>query len=205
MAKKLLSLGTDGKLVLKLPDGRVEALPDAKPDFHTAFLLVDCSGSMAGNRKLEQAQSGASSFAEDALENGYSIGLIQFASTATVLCKPIRDVSKLRLHINNLTAGGGTNMTQAMQLALEELGLADGVRAIVVVTDGMPAEPASVLNVAKRAKELGIDIIAIGTDDADGDFLKRLASRSELAIRVSTELLSQSIASAAKMLPGLSQ
>jgi len=56
-----------------------------------------------------------------------------------------------------------------------------------------------------RAKERGIEIIAIGTDDADKDFLSRLASRSDLMVKVSRELLGQSIASAAKMLPGPSR
>ncbi len=96
-------------------------------------------------------------------------------------------------------------MTAAMQLAVEELTGVNGMRAIVVVTDGMPDNPATVLSVAQRAKESGIEIIAIGTDDADRDFLNKLASRSDLMIKVSRELLGESIASAAKMLPSPSR
>jgi hypothetical protein len=45
-------------------------------------------------------------------------------------------------------------------------------------------------------------VITIGTDDADKDFLSRLASRAELSVKVSRDQLGQSIASAVKMLPG---
>lgn len=96
-------------------------------------------------------------------------------------------------------------MTHALQLATEELTPINGLRAIVVVTDGMPNDPTTTLSMAQRAKKNGIEIIAIGTDDADKDFLNKLASRSDLMIKVSRELLGQSVASAAKMLSSSSR
>jgi len=205
MPKKILSLGTDGKLVLKLPGGGVEPLPETRTASQTAFLLVDCSGSMGTGTKLEQARSGASAFALDAFGQGYSVGLIQFSDEATLLCAPTRDISDLRIPIKNLTIGGGTNMTHALQLAMDKLSLMNGLRAIVVVTDGIPDSRATALNMAQRAKEKGIEIIPRGTDDADQDFLNQLASRPDLAVKVSREMFAQSIASAAKMLPGSSR
>ncbi len=45
MPKKVLSLGTDGKLVLRLPDGRTEVVPKAEPIYQKgALLLIDSSG-----------------------------------------------------------------------------------------------------------------------------------------------------------------
>ena len=80
-----------------------------------------------------------------------------------------------------------------------------GSKAIVIVTDGIPnspGDPQSSLKAGEFAKSLQIDIIAIGTDDADQDFLKKLATRSELGIKVTSEKLEQSITSAVKLLPG---
>jgi len=54
---------------------------------------------------------------------------------------------------------------------------------------------------AGEAKNAGIEIITIGTDDADEEFLRLLASRKELATKVIREQLGQAIADAAKMLP----
>jgi molecular chaperone DnaK len=201
MPRKILSLGTDGKLVLKLPNGQLAPVFQPEVQLQSAFLLIDCSSSMSG-RKLTQAQEGAMRFAEDALAKSYRIGLIQFASHAKLLCEPQTHVPIIASKVGRLVSGGSTNMTEGLTIAVEELSSAGGYRAIVVVTDGMPDNQESALEVARGAKEIGIDIIAIGTDDADRDFLSKLASRSDLAIHVPSGLLAQSMASAAKLLPG---
>ena len=199
MGKKILSLGSEGKLVLKSPDGMVEDI--ARPRNASAYLLVDCSSSMEGT-KLAQAQEGSMEFAKGAVTKGYSVGLIQFASEAKLLQEPTRGISALYPHVEKLMANGSTNMTDGIKMAIERLGTIDGLRAIVVVTDGMPDDPKTTLNTVQQAKERGIDVIAIGTDDADRDFLNKLASRADLAAKVSRDKLGQSIASAAKLLPG---
>ena len=88
-------------------------------------------------------------------------------------------------------------------LAIDKLGAQAGPRAIVVVTDGLPNNREEALAVAQEAKNGGIDIITIGTEDADKAFLAKLATRSGLSVVVSDEDLGRGIASTAKMLPGL--
>lgn len=201
MQRKILTLGSDGKLVLKLPSGQLAPVSQPQVQPQSAFLLIDCSSSMSGN-KLTQAQEGATKFAEDALAKGYHIGLIQFASHARLLCEPQTNASNIASQVGRLVSSGSTNMTEGLTIAVEKLSSDAGSRAIVVVTDGMPDSQESALEVARRAKEMGIDIIAIGTDDADREFLSKLASRGDLAIHVPSGLLAQSMASAAKLLPG---
>lgn len=198
MAKKILGLGGDGKLVLSLPGGKIEPLPAPVPS--RAFLLIDCSSSMSG-AKIIEATEGALGFAADALKKHYSIGLISFASQAQILCDVEDDLDTITLKANRLTASGSTNMTDAIAMAVAELRNLDGVRAIVIVTDGMPDNQETALEAARHAKEIGIDIIAIGTDDADRAFLQRLASRSDLALKVPRVELQSGVAGAAKLLP----
>lgn len=174
------------------------------------YLVVDCSGSMAGGNKLSQAKKGALNFAEDTLTKGYLTGLIQFGSSATHLCEPQRGVSVLHHHLEMMSAEGGTNMVDAIELATTRLKDKKGFRVMVIVTDGMPTagEPdpqTATLLVAQRAKKKDIDIITIGTDDADRGFLRKLASRTELTVMVSRDHLGRGITSAAKMLPGKSE
>jgi Mg-chelatase subunit ChlD len=199
MPKKILSLGSEGKLVLKGPDGRIEDIPH--PCRAYAFLVIDCSGSMEDG-KLAQAKKGSLEFAEDAIKKGYSTGLIKFDSMAELLCKPEKEIKSLSHHVKGLMTGGSTNMAHGIQIAMESLSHTNGVRVMVVVTDGMPDDAIAALDAARQAKEKGIDVITIGTDDADKDFLSRLASRAELSVKVSRDQLGQSIASAVKMLPG---
>lgn len=167
------------------------------------YLVVDCSASMEGD-KLSQAKRGASSFAKDALAKGYSTGLIRFDSWVELLCEPRRETSTLNQRLRHLKAGDLTHMAKAIYLAHDKLKGKAGDRAMVIVTDGMPngdGDPEASLKAGENAKKDGIDIIAIGTDDADQEFLTRLASRKDLGVRISREQLEQTIASSAKMLP----
>jgi len=198
MKRKILTLDANGRLVLKLPSGAVQ--PVSKPAEGSAFLLIDCSFSMAGG-KIAQAKQGALTFAEDARKKSYLVGLISFATEAQTLCLPEESFSSLAKGIETLEASGSTNMADAINQATKELNSRWGRRVIIVATDGMPDDQHLALNAASRAKEASIDIIAVGTDDADREFLAKLASRSELAIKVSPVELSSGITKAAKMLP----
>lgn len=168
------------------------------------YLLVDRSGSMAGD-KLRQARKGALAFAKDALASGYSVGLIGFDSSITHLCELTRTIQVLEQCLKQLEVGAETHMAQAIHLAHQKLLAKVGPKAIVIVTDGMPngyGDPESTIRAGKIAKEAGIDIITIGTDDADQGFLKKLASRSELGMKVVRQQLEQAIISSARLLPG---
>ena len=167
------------------------------------YLLVDRSASMEGN-KLSQAKKGALNFAKDALAKGYFTGLIQFDSSTKLICEPYKDISALENALVKLTVGDTTHMAKAINLAYDLLKELSGYRVMVIVTDGMPngaGDPKSTLDAAETAKRNGIDIITIGTDDADKAFLKRLATRSELGMKVSSTHLEKAIKDAAKMLP----
>lgn len=169
------------------------------------YLAIDCSGSMAGS-KFAQAKSGAIDFAKGAQDRGYRIGLIQFDDSARRVCNPVGDVSVLDRYVQSLEVGGSTNMAEAIQLATQNLKERQGARSIVIVTDGMPnvGEPTgeqAALRTAQEAKRNGIDIMTIGTDDAEWRFLKEIATRAELATFTIQKKLAKAIASTAKMLP----
>jgi len=166
------------------------------------YLVVDCSGSMEGD-KLNQAKKGSLNFAKNALVKGYLTGLIQFGSSAVHLCEPQREISVLDQYLKKMETGGKTHMAKAIYLAHQRLKDKVEARVMVIVTDGEPngpGDPEASLRAAEKAKKDRIDIITIGTDDADREFLKKLASRTELGIKVSREQLEQGIASSAKML-----
>lgn len=168
------------------------------------YLIVDCSGSMGEGNKLEQAKRGALNFAKEAKIKGYYIGLIQFHSYATHLCEPTREISVIEQHLKGIETGGTTHMAEAINLAYQKLKDKRGTRVMVVITDGMPngpGDPEASLKAGERAKRDGIDIITIGTDDADQEFLKKLASRTELGVKVSRKEFEKGITSTVRMLP----
>ena len=101
------------------------------------YLVIDCSGSMAG-QKIAEAREGALDFAGEALTKRYAIGLISFSSAATHVCEPREEVSHVRRHLPSLEPGGSTNMARAIELATAKLNGKPGPLATVVITDGMP-------------------------------------------------------------------
>lgn len=163
------------------------------------YLLIDCSVSMGGE-KLNQAKNGAIGYCKEAQGKGYSVGLIKFSSSATHLLEIQNSIVLLALAIREMHTDGSTNMSDAIRMATEKLGK-NGERIICIVTDGMPDNEDSTLLEANRSKNLGVDIMIIGTDDADIAFLQKLATRKELSIKVVKEQLKNSIISMAKMLP----
>lgn len=170
-------------------------------ELRTVYLLVDCSSSMAEEDKMQQAKKGAIGFLYETQKKEYSVGLVQFASCAKHLLGPQRESTKLAAKIEEMVAYGSTDMSDAIQIATENLANITGERVICIVTDGMPDSEVDTLDAANEAKAKGIDIMAIGTDDADRDFLKRLASRTNLSMKVQRNQLADGIVSIAKMLP----
>jgi Mg-chelatase subunit ChlD len=164
------------------------------------YLVIDCSGSMEGY-KMSQVKQGILEFAQDAIKKDYTVGLIKFNSTATHLCEPQGNVGDLSAYLDKMDATGSTNMAAAIAMANEHLSDIKYTRVMVIATDGRPDRTAFALQAGQIAKNEGIDIITIGTDDADLPFLQKLATSAELGNKVSNDQFAKAIGSTVKMLP----
>lgn len=164
------------------------------------YMVLDCSRSMAGY-KIDQAKQGVLDFAKDAIGKKYLVGLIKFSTNATHLSELTKDIGYLEAQMKSVTASGTTNITEAIRMAHEGLKNLGGSRVMVIATDGQPDNVNDSLNEGMSAKRDGIEIITIGTDDAVQEFLKKLASRSDLGTRVSTDMFAKAISSAHLLLP----
>lgn len=164
------------------------------------YLLLDISGSMDEGDKLSQAKRGGMEFAKDAIRRGYRVGVIQFSSWASLKTVPTVDLPAIRRGLTEIGFQASTNMASAIRLATEHLQSGRAARAMVLVTDGCPDSEAKAIAEAKKAKRQGITIITIGTDDADLDFLARIASAKGLSRKVQREELRTAITDAARLL-----
>jgi len=171
------------------------------------YLLIDCSGSMCDGNKMSQAKDGARKFLRDAISKGYSSGLIKFDTNASTIMQPQREITYIDNSILNLYANeyGWTNMADAIKQAEKNLVNRSGYKVIVLVTDGEPNMPKenpyeATLNESESSKRNGIEIITIGTENADREFLDKLATKKDLSIIVNSINLSKGIKSAANLL-----
>jgi Mg-chelatase subunit ChlD len=194
--RQLFTLNKEGKLALRSGNGKETVI---ERHASNVLLLLDTSGSMARN-KIQQAKSGAVDFAHSASAKGYSTALAVFADRAAMVCDPVTDSRILARKIAKLDVGmvgGSTNLAAGLVLAGKFTGLA----AVVVVTDGVSNDNKAARDAATPLKSRGVDIICIGTDDADTDFLRQLATRADLATHVSAQSLRASIHDASRLLP----
>jgi len=196
----LLRLNDQGRLCLK---GAFENQVAETPLIKDVLLLIDTSGSMTGD-KISQAKNGAIDFSRSATQGGYATGLAVFADRAAMVCDPTvqsdafeRKVAAVRVGI----VGGSTNLAAGLDLACKFKELS----AVVVVTDGQPSSPEDALRSAAVLKQKGVEILCIGTDDADKSFLDQLATRKELALHVGARDIRTSIGQATQLLLGASR
>lgn len=181
-----------GRLFLKNADGEhQEVVP---PTAKIVFLLLDRSGSMSG-LKFADAKKGALNFGLACIGKGYQVGVVVFSDKASAT-SPTIDPQALQVKINKLECSdGGTFLESALAHTTHY-----NPSYVVVVTDGQVSDAGPSLDIAARLKSSGTEILTIGTDDADKDFLQRLASRADLGIKIASAQLAQAISDTSRML-----
>lgn len=195
MASELLRFdkGT-GKLFLKGPDGQQQIVAPPRTTNRTVFVLVDASGSMAV-RKFEAATRGALDFGLVCISKQYEVGVVVFSDKAAA-SSPTTDPVALRAKIDKLEcSSGGTMLASALIHTIEFK-----PAYVLVVTDGEVSDSGKSLDAAHRLKSSGTEILTIGTDDANQEFLKQLASRSDLSVKVAPADLTKTISDASRLL-----
>jgi Ca-activated chloride channel family protein len=145
-------------------------------------LTLDVSGSMVATdispTRLAAAQQAARNFVQ-ALPSGVQVGLVSFATSASMLVAPTSDRDTLLAAINGLQAGGGTATAAAINLSVKaatSVPAANGNKkapgTVVLMSDGSPtigengmSAAASVSSEDQAAKAAGVKIntIAFGT------------------------------------------
>jgi Ca-activated chloride channel family protein len=153
---------------------------------HTnVYLVVDTSGSMQGE-KLAQAQEALHAFLDQIKGDQERVGLIEFASgvnAVVALDELSRNRTAMQLAVDGLEAQGDTALLDAVYIAqqqLKELGDAERINAVVVMTDGR--ENNSWIHLRNLVQELrsdaGVPVVVFAIaygDDADMEVLRIIA------------------------------
>jgi Ca-activated chloride channel family protein len=133
------------------------------------LLVLDVSGSMSG-AKLEQARSAALGML-DTLAPTDEFGLVTYSDDATVAWPlgPIGDRTGPRAAILAAEIGGGTNLSEGLRRAYDELGprrRASGISRVVLLSDGEPTQgitaPAHIQRQAWTAFQDGLQTTTLG-------------------------------------------
>lgn len=145
------------------------------------IVLVDNSASMAwyGGEKspMLQAIDGTLEYAKAAIAKGYQLDVVAFSDKAIPVVTNTEEVNaEFEEKVRGIHTIGGTNLTDALKLAQSKFLNRNVERVIMVVTDGMPNDETSALQVANDCKRMGIKIMATGCGTANQEFLDKLTS-----------------------------
>ena len=135
------------------------------------MLVIDHSGSMAADdvqpSRLAAADAAANTFI-DQLPGSVRVGAIGFGSSPDVVQAPVTNHSAARAVVDELSAGGGTDTGDALELALQLLHGASpkhAPAAIVLLSDGAANAGPDPVTVGRQAARDRIPIytVALGT------------------------------------------
>ncbi len=165
-------------------------------------LLIDCSGSMSVGgsgaegrfgQKLREVKAAATSFVARHHGAADRIAVVGFGRSVHRASPLTGDAAQLDSAIARLADGGTTAMDLGLEAAARELdNLPDEwrdssvPRSILLFTDGQPDDAEATLNAAGRCRSCGLRIVAIGTGDADTDFLDQVTGDRNLVFSVNS-------------------
>ena len=163
----------------KVEDIDWESLVAPAPEPMDIALVIDCSGSMYGE-KISDAKNAAVQFLND-IDPSTHVGLVSFQSNAHLRMQLTQDFIKLRRAIKSLDAGGGNSDEEAIALARDRVLVnSEKENVLVLLADGIPNDKRAMIQEAERTKQQGVQIIVIGVGgNVDSDLLKQVASTPE--------------------------
>jgi molecular chaperone DnaK len=181
---------------MKPPELQVE-----EPEYMTAYLAFDLSGSMSGD-PLEAAKKAALGFLKNSDLTHCAIGIIAFSDTVKTKLRASQNARKIENAISDLIAceTGGGNATHPFDEINNLMREVEGRRFGIVLADGVWANQNRAIERAKQCHADEIDIIAIGFGGADKKFLQAIASSDEDSFYTSMERLVETFSTIAQVL-----
>ncbi|MCR5296168.1 MAG: VWA domain-containing protein [Clostridiales bacterium] len=127
-------------------------------------MALDVSGSMQGT-PITETKDAAVRFIRNTFGEKVEIGLVTFSYSADVKAAFGTGRSDLTDVVNRLSAGGGTNIGDALMKANEMLQSSDRRKIIVLMSDGYPESgmgPDQLVELAEEIKQSGVTIYTLG-------------------------------------------
>lgn len=157
----------------------VEAVPllDDRGESLAVMLVIDVSGSTAGE-PIEAARAAARAFAVDFIAAGGQVGIVGFGETAQVVAPLTTDAAAVTRAIDGLVVAGETALYDGVVLASATLAGFDGIRNLIVFSDGADTVSTATLEQAVAAAldaETPATTVALTTEALDPAALDALA------------------------------
>lgn len=146
----------------------------------STMLLMDVSGSMAQNGKIDGAKAAAKAYVNQ-MRPGDQAGIITFNTHAQAVQQLTQDHTALLNAIDGIKTGGNTAMYDALITAEQALKDVQGRKAIIAVTDGL--DNSSSHNASEVVSGLGPSGLSISTIGLGDPSTKALSGLDESGLK----------------------
>ncbi len=173
LTKSALMLADNG---VPIKDFKLEKVGQAVYHSRAIGVVIDVSGSMEGDR-IEAAKTATSGFMGN-LKSFERAELVAFSDSPHLVQEMTGNIAALQAAVSSLEAGGGTNITSALQYELSNISGQSGQRVVIIFTDGeddMFSRPESRARIIALANSIGTPVFAVGFG-AGYDTLSEVAS-----------------------------
>lgn len=179
-------------------------------------LLIDCSGSMTNGEdgsppgaKLKEVKAAATGFVDRHSKGDSLIAVVGFGRAVHRAASLTTDEEPLHRAIIRLSDGGSTAMDLGLEAAADELSQMPKEwrderipKAILLFTDGQPDDKEATLKAAEACRGKDLRIAAIGTGDADDEFLAQVTGDAKTVFHTDTGDFDQGFKQAEKAIYG---
>ncbi len=158
------------------------------------LFVVDASGSMAAQRRMEAVKGAVLSLLTDAYQQRDEVAVISFrGENAQLLLPPTRSVDLAEQNLHELPTGGRTPLPSALSMALDTLEKTSLPPLLVLLTDGKANVALNVgndpeqetLKFAELFAERGVPALVLDTETG----YLRLGKARQLAVALGAEYL----------------
>ncbi|SHJ37828.1 von Willebrand factor type A domain-containing protein [Thermoclostridium caenicola] len=161
----------------EIPNGKVTRIMDDSTRYVSIALVIDGSGSMAGDR-IENAKRAVEACIRNMDPETQEMSLVIYNSEAEVLVPLTNDPDKLEQGIDQINADGGTVISSGLLAGLESLGPSKGAKAIILMTDGEDNTPETIDEAIAAAQKENVAVFTVSTGGGDREYMKNIADRT---------------------------
>jgi len=138
------------------------------------ILVGDFSGSVRGKEAFIQAAFNSFIQGLPLSEDGVRLGVVVFSDNAEI----VQHLTSERFQLDSLEASGTTNLSEALQLSLDEFNRngRDVRKIIILISDGIPDDPDGAKLIASQLKLVGVGICGILVEGGNNEYMQEISS-----------------------------